>query len=411
MDVVLSATGLYPDHFPNLMQHLARAVELAAAAEEPDNAVAINSRAITARLQGQGLAAEAARRAGVTRIFASASGNYGTGLDDAALASDTWEGKGEGDRKLAELYLQKMQYAYGPDNSEWGRSDLGGDGVNLYAEQLRGTEGAVLSRSSNLYGMLTTDDPFQYLGGIALAVRYLDGRAPALSISNLRGGGSGRVEGAAGFLAKELATRQFHPGYIENLMAEGYAGTIEIADAMNNFWGWTAVSREIVRDDQWQEFVDVYVRDKHELGVREWFERENPAALAQVMERMLEAARQEYWQADAATVEELKQRYADLLERFDLQTGNAALAEFVGYGLAAAPQPERPPAPMQRVEGQQLQRVDPAAVTGPDWLRLLLPLAVLALIGLGVVQRRFASGVSTRFARPRATFRLDFSST
>jgi len=411
VDVVLSATGLYRDHFPNLMQHLARAVELAAAAEEPDNAVAINSRAITARLQGQGLAAEAARRAGVTRIFASASGNYGTGLDDAALASDTWKGKGEGDRKLAELYLQKMQYAYGPDSSEWGRSDLGGAGVNLYAEQLRGTEGAVLSRSSNLYGMLTTDDPFQYLGGIALAVRHLDGRAPALSISNLRGGGSGRVEGAAGFLAKELATRQFHPGYIENLMAEGYAGTIEIADAMNNFWGWTAVSREIVRDDQWQEFVDVYVRDKHELGVREWFERENPAALAQVMERMLEAARQEYWQADAATVEELKQRYADLLERFDLQTSNAALAEFVGYGLAAAPQPERPPAPMQRVEGQQLQRVDPAAVTRPDWLRLLLPMVVLALIGLGVVQRRFASGVSTRSARSRATFRLDFSST
>jgi hypothetical protein len=24
------------------------------------------------------------------------------------------------------------------------------------------------------------------------------------------------------------------------------------------------VAREIVRDDQWQEFVDVYVRDKHQ---------------------------------------------------------------------------------------------------------------------------------------------------
>ncbi|GAO27175.1 cobaltochelatase [Alicycliphilus sp. B1] len=122
-----------------------------------------------------------------------------------------------------------------PDESQWGQAGVagaaaagagkGGKAVNLYAEHLSGTEGAVLSRSSNLYGMLTTDDPFQYLGGIALAVRHLDGKAPELYISNLRGSGSGRVEGAAQFLAKELATRQFHPGYIQGLMKEGYAGT------------------------------------------------------------------------------------------------------------------------------------------------------------------------------------------
>jgi cobaltochelatase CobN len=51
-------------------------------------------------------------------------------------------------------------------------------------------------------------------------------------------------------------------------MAEGYAGTLQVLDSMNNFAGWTSVAREIVRDDQWQEFVDVYVRDKHQLGLK-----------------------------------------------------------------------------------------------------------------------------------------------
>jgi cobalamin biosynthesis Mg chelatase CobN len=51
-------------------------------------------------------------------------------------------------------------------------------------------------------------------------------------------------------------------------MAEGYAGTLQVLDGINNFTGWTTVSREIVRDDQWQEFVDVYVRDKHKLGLK-----------------------------------------------------------------------------------------------------------------------------------------------
>ncbi len=353
VDIVLSATGLYRDHFPNTIKILAKAVQLAAAANEADNPVAANAGAITAQLLRQGWSADAARKAGQTRIFASESGKYGTGLDDAALATDTWDSRAEGDKKLAALYLSRMQFAYGPDEADWGKSaqELAGPGAaagaNLYAIHLKGTEGAVLSRSSNLYGMLTTDDPFQYLGGIALAVRALDGKAPELYISNLRGAGSGQVDGAAQFLAKELATRNFHPGYIKGLMAEGYAGTLQVLESMNNFAGWTSVSREIVRDDQWQEFVDVYVRDKHHLGLKDWFERENPHALAQTIARMLEAARHKDWQADAATVEELKARYRELAQRYDVRTDNAKLQAFVGlpgFGLAGAAPPSAAPA-------------------------------------------------------------------
>ncbi|CAG0957022.1 cobaltochelatase CobN [Methylophilaceae bacterium] len=360
VDVVLSATGLYRDHFPNVMKQLAKAAKLAAEADEVDNPVAENSRRIASQLQKQGVSAEAALRAGQTRIFSSESGRYGTGLDDAAPATDTWKGKEEGDRKLAQLYLSRMQFAYGPDEAEWGQP--GDKGVNLYAEHLKGTEGAVLARTSNLYGMLTTDDPFQYLGGIGLAVRHLDGKAPELYISNLRGSGSGKVEGAAQFLAKELATRNFHPGYIEGLKREGYAGTLQVLDGINNFWGWQATSREIVRDDQWEEFVDVYVRDKHKLGLKQWFESKNPHALAQSIERMLEAARQGYWQADPATVKELKNRYQDLANRYDVRTDNAAFNAYVatGFGLQSAQQPAAQQAPESAQEQAEAQPQTPA---------------------------------------------------
>ena len=389
VDVVLSATGLYRDHFPNAMKQLAKAVELAARANEADNPVYANSRAIAERLVKQGVPEKAAQRAAETRIFSNESGRYGTGLDDAALATDTWKSKGEADKKLAALYLSRMQYAYGSDESAWGtkgiagadeHGDSAGAKVNLYAEHLKGTEGAVLSRTSNLYGMLTTDDPFQYLGGIGAAVRALDGKAPELYISNLRDSGTdgkgGKIEGAAQFLAKELATRNFHPGYIQGLMAEGYAGTLQVLDGVNNFTGWTTVSREIVRDDQWQEFVDVYVRDKHKLGLKDWFEKNNPHALAQSIEKMLEMARHGYWQADAKTVAELKQRYRELAKRHDVKSDNAAFEKFAaeGFGLVAplpapAPSPTRlqraadlvapppPPAP-PLITGMTLEKVD-----------------------------------------------------
>ena len=444
VDVVLSATGLYRDHFPNVMKQLAQAVLLASRArDEADNPVAANSERIAQRLIAQGADAKAAELAGATRIFASESGRYGTGLDDAALATDTWKGKAEGDKKLAQLYLSKMQFAYGPDEAQWGSAGVagaaakGGKAVNLYAEHLSGTEGAVLSRSSNLYGMLTTDDPFQYLGGIALAVRHLDGKAPELYISNLRGAGSGKVEGAAQFLAKELATRQFHPGYIQGLMKEGYAGTLQVLDATNNFWGWTATAREIVRDDQWQEMVDVYVRDKHNLGLKDWFESKNPHALAQTMERMLEAARQGYWKADAATVRELKERWRDLAQRHGVQSDNAAFERFVGaaqgaagYGLApgapgaaaaaaqaqaqaqdqdqdqdqaqaaepppqdeAPPQPPPPPISGMRLEQVQEQPRDSAV---PVWQTLSVALVLGAvMLGGGWWQRRGRFGIQS----------------
>ncbi len=422
VDVVLSATGLYRDHFPNAMRQLARAVELAARAAEDDNPMYANSRAIAARLMKQGVPETAARKASETRIFSSESGRYGTGLDDAALATDTWKGKAEGDRKLAALYLSRMQFGYGADEADWGRRGIpgaedasAGNGagiaseinpeINLYAEHLKGTEGAVLSRTSNLYGMLTTDDPFQYLGGIALAVRQLDGKAPELFISNLRGSGAGKVEGADAFLAKELATRNFHPGYIKGLMAEGYSGTLQVLDSMNNFWGWTAVAREIVRDDQWQEFVDVYVRDKHQLGLKDWFEQNNPHALAQTMERMLEAARQGYWQADAKTVAELKARYREIAARHDVRTRNEAFDAFVapaaataaaGFGLrtpqppAAPPAPARPPSaadltpvppPAPPVQGMVLERVQETQAPAPLYATLGLSLLLLATLG------------------------------
>ncbi|MFT7774465.1 cobaltochelatase subunit CobN [Roseateles sp.] len=377
VDIVLSATGLYRDHFPNVMRQLAKAVRLAAEAKgESDNPVAANAQRIAQQLRARGVDTAAAERAGQTRIFSSESGRYGTGLDDAALATDTWKTQAEGDRKLAELYLSRMQFAYGPDEAEWGARGVAGGGkagqLNLYAEHLRGTEGAVLARSSNLYGMLTTDDPFQYLGGIGLAVRHLDGKAPELYVSNLRNPGGSKVEGAASFLAKELATRNFHPGYVAGLMKEGYSGTLQVLDGINNFAGWQSVAREIVRDDQWQEFMDVYVRDKHNLGLKRWFEGQNPHALAQSIERMLEAARQGQWKADAKSVAELKQRWRELARRYDVKTDNQAFNQFVGagYGLNVAPpvpaaaaaaaqaQPTpAPPPPPPPVQGMKLEKV------------------------------------------------------
>ncbi|TDQ36522.1 cobaltochelatase subunit CobN [Thiopseudomonas denitrificans] len=405
VDVIISATGLYRDQFPNVMQWMAQAADQASELDEPDNPIALNSVRLEQQFLAAGMSAQDARLAARTRIFSSESGAYGTGLDDATLVSNSFgetEGQGQdraaGEEKLAKMYLDRMQYAYGPDSTRWGEKN----DTNIYAEQLRGVQGAVLSRSSNLYGMLTTDDPFQYLGGIGLAVRYLDGKSPQLYISNLRDADNPRVETAAGFLARDLRARYLHPGWIEQVQKEGYSGALEVLGSANNLWGWQVTAPETVRDDQWDEYKAVYLDDKYELGINEWFEEHHPHAQAQLIERMLEAARKEYWSTDAVNLQQLAQRWQELAERYDVQSSNSQFNEYVaeaaaGFGLGArapdadmATEPESAETPaetMEQVEGQRLEKQQDTVDAPPqpfDFMALFGFLAILAALAGGM---------------------------
>jgi cobaltochelatase CobN len=372
IDVVVSITGLYRDQFPNVMEWLNAGIARVAAVDEADNYVRRHTQAVRTTLAARDVAGELADEFSLTRIFGNESGDYGTKLPDAALASGSWEG----DEDLATLYLGRMSWAYGPNPAHWSTKLTGRDGqeVNAYAEHLRGTSAAVFSRSSNLRGLLDTDHPFEYLGGISLAVRYLDGASPQLYVSNMRDPSRATLQTAERFLAADLRTTYQHPGWVAEMKKEGYAGTLALVNAVNNFWGWSAVDRNVVREDQWQAFHDIYVNDRYDLGLRDWFETTNPAALAGIAERMIEAVRKRHWNADARTIRELVRTYTDLSARHDLQRGNSQFQRFVsaqvrGFGLGGAPHPnaagphvQSPPLPggrrpnpaSGRVRGQQL---------------------------------------------------------
>lgn len=411
VDVVLSATGLYRDAFPNVMQRLAQAIESVAQLKEDNNSVWDNSQRIASQLIAQGVEAGEAEYLSTVRVFSSASGEYGNGVNDAVVASDTWDS----DAKIADLYLSKMGYFYGSDNSRWGQkvgSVTGPDGVerevNLYADQLSGTDVALFSRSSNVYGMITSDDPFEYFGSIALAVRNIDGQSPKMMISNLRDANNPKAENASTFLAKELRSRNFHKRWVEEMMKEGYSGATTMSSNLTNFWGWNVVDPNLVRDDQWQEFFEVYVEDKLEVGINEWFEQVNPGSQAAMLERMLEANRKEYWQADAETLKTMIERFTQLANQHDVFVDNEKLREYVslqaaGFGLdvslplldpaaalAASEQASEisnaQSQALEQVEGQQLEKVE-APDTEREWDMLLLTslFGCLMMVALGML--------------------------
>lgn len=339
-DVVVQVTGVYREQFNHFMRLLDDALARLAELDEPGNPIAANNRRIAEVLQQQGMPENDAVAASGYRIFSNTPGNYGTGVPHLALASTEWDD----DAALAEQFLASSGHAYG--NHGWGNHSWGetSEQANLLAEQLRGTQVAIMSRSSNLHGVLSTDHPFEFLGGLSAAIRHLDGEAPQLLVSDLRSR-EVRTTGLARFLADEMRARYLNPQWIEAMQQEGYAGTLEVLNVTNNLFGWQVVDPSTVRDDQWQALFDTYIHDTRELGTAEWFEEHNPTAQAQILERMAEAIRKEYWDASEETQRALAQRWQELEQEFDADTGAELTRRYIaelaqGFGLDVAPAPE-----------------------------------------------------------------------
>ena len=334
IDVLANVTGSYRDQFPHLMKWIDEAV-IAVSEIESDsgaqpvgsahrNYVAQHAAEFADELVAQGMEPDMARRRATARVFSSESGTYGTGLNQAVYHSDLWktQQRGGGDSEMSELFLHRMGHAYGE----------GLDGVaarDLFARQVKQLDVVFLARSSNTYGVLTSDDPFAYLGGFALASRQIGGKTPDLVVQNLRDPSEVIIDPVETAIAKEMQTRYLHPQWIQAQKQEGYSGTLQVLKATQFLWGWQAMSPGSVREDQWQSMMDVYIDDQYELGTRSWFEESNQQALAQMTERMLDAIRLNYWSPSLETQQRIARIYRESSEASGLMERNQRVVSFV----------------------------------------------------------------------------------
>ncbi|MCW3134023.1 MAG: cobaltochelatase subunit CobN [Methanophagales archaeon] len=337
IDVLLASSGLYRDTFPGKIKLLDRAVRLAAQAgnDTYPNYVKENSDAIYAWLIANGYNESEAKRLSMARVFTSAPGNYGTGLENAIAASNTWENE----TKLADLYIRRMGYIYGEDG--WGVPN-----ADLFRQNLADVEVAIHSRSTNLYGVLDNDDCFQHLGGLALAVRSITGEIPDLYITNLRDPHNPKTETLKSFLQRELNARYFNPRWIEGMMEHGYAGARYMDHKfIENLWGWDVVTPDLITEGMWNQVYDVYIQDKYNLGLKDFFDSNNPYALQSITARMLEAIRKGYWTPSEDVKTALAEAYKKSVEEYGVTCchhtcGNPLLQDYM-QGILSVP--EQPP--------------------------------------------------------------------
>ena len=143
------------------------------------------------------------------RIFSNAPGDYGSGVPDAALDSTNWED----DAIIAQTYLASQSFAYG--TSDWGQSVAS---FGLFEKQLKGVDAAILARSSNVHGVLSTDHPFEYLGGFVCGREIRQRRKPGALYFRFAARQAENGSGKQVLSQDELRARYQNPQWISAMM-------------------------------------------------------------------------------------------------------------------------------------------------------------------------------------------------
>ncbi len=281
VDVTLRVSGFFRDAFPGLIDLVDAAARAVAALDEAPEINPLAARVAADRhaLESQGVAPEEAERRAGYRVFGSKPGAYGAGLQ-TMIDERIWQDEAD----LAEAYLGWSAYAYG--------TGAEGCAERTMLEERLGAADAVLHNQDNReHDLLDSDDYYQFEGGLALVVRQLSGRAPAVWHNDHSRPEVPRIRSLREELGRVVRGRAANPRWIAGVMRHGYKGAAEIAATADYLFAFAATSRA-VDDAHFDALYDAYLADD---AVRGFMAEHNPAALAEMSRRFAEAIDRGLW--------------------------------------------------------------------------------------------------------------------
>lgn len=332
IDVVVQTSGQLRDIAASRLFLINRAVEMAAAAKDDkfENQVAASVVEAERVLTEKGVSPKDAREMASFRVFGGANGMYGTGIQGMVESGDRWESESE----IADTYLNNMGAFYG-DEKHW-------EVFQKFAFEaaLNSTDVVVQPRQSNTWGALSLDHVYEFMGGMNLAVRNVTGKDPDAYLSDYRNRNNMKMQELKEAVGVESRTTILNPTYIKEKMKGGASAASEVAQTVTNTYGWNVMKPAAIDKELWDNTYDVYVKDEYKLNVKDFFEKQNPAALQEVTAVMMETARKGYWKASPEQLSNIAKLHTDLVRQFGPSgsgfTGdNAKLQQFIASQVDA----------------------------------------------------------------------------
>jgi magnesium chelatase subunit H len=298
IDCVITLSGIFRDLLPLQVKLLAEASQLCAAADEPEAMNSIRKHALET-MRETGCTLEQA----ALRVFSNADGAYGSNVN---LLIET--GKWQDENELADLFVQRKGFAYGPDGKPQQQAALMKRALGKATLSFQGLDSVDL-------GATDIDQYVESLGGMTRVIaQQNDGKAPAVYVGDY-GQGQGKVRTLKEQVELESRTKMLNPKWYESQIQYGYEGVRNITGHLTTTLGWSATGGQgTVPQWVYAEASKTFVLDEE---MRRRLAEANPDAALGIAQRLLEANDRGYWQPDDATLEALRDAAAELEDRLE----------------------------------------------------------------------------------------------
>jgi len=267
VDVTWRISGLFRDLFPAQIALIDAAVRAVAAREE---AADENPLAAACRVSAHA-------GASIARIFGTAPGAYGAGVEDLL-------GRDIDREQLANAYLAAVSHAYGGAEGDAALA------LGAFKARVATADLLVHSAEDPARDLLEGSEDVAFVGGFAAAAAAL-GRAPDLIILDTTDPARPRARSLSAALARIVRSRAVNPKFIAGQLRHGPRGAAELAETVDRLVDF-AETTGAVASHFFDLLHDAYVADD---GVRSFLLRENPAAAAAIAARLDAARRRGLW--------------------------------------------------------------------------------------------------------------------
>ena len=308
IDVVVQTSGQLRDLAASRLFLINRAIEMAANAkgDKYDNLVKAGVTESERVLVEKGMSPKEAREVSMYRVFGGVNGNYGTGIQEMVTAGDRWDKESQ----IAEVYMNNMGAYYG-DEKNWETVRKA-----AFEAALTRTDVVVQPRQSNTWGALSLDHVYEFMGGMNLAVRNVTGKDPDAYLADYRNHSNMRMQEVKEAIGIEGRTTIFNPAYIKEKMKGGASSASTFAEIVTNTYGWNVMKPKAIDKEMWDEIYNVYVKDKYHLGTKEFFDKQNPAALMEMTAVMMESARKGMWKATPQQLKDIAKLHTETVNKY-----------------------------------------------------------------------------------------------
>jgi cobaltochelatase CobN len=298
VDVTLRISGFFRDAFPNLIDLFDSAVTAVADLEETDDQNPLSAQVMQERTfwQTQGLSLEMAEERSLYRIFGSKPSAYGAGLQ-GLIESQNWNEESD----LAQAYINWSAYAYT-------RKAEGKSAPEAFNQRLGNMQIVLQNQDNREHDLLDSDDYYQFQGGLSAAVKTISGKQPQAYFGDNSRPEQPKVRQLTEEISRVYRSRVVNPKWIEGVMRHGYKGAFEMAATLDFLFGYDATT-QCVPDFMYQGVADAYLFDP---AVQKFIQQNNPWALRDMSERLLEAHQRGMWKdVTGDTLEQLRQLFLE----------------------------------------------------------------------------------------------------